>query len=295
MSKKRAKGILIVSSISMLVLSVVLIVLMMNMDSSKTDNDTAENQEKEYAYKAITGQESPALHESVAKKDSENESEWEGERQPLTDKDEIKRFEEETGFDYTVIEDERSELLINRIFNGLYGKNFREDATKVDVDEQYRLTMEHPTTAAYAKELETQVEKFITDSFTWHYKNKENKEGYLAYRVGEYFYEDRVYNASEMYDLIHEKMKAEKLSMEVDFEKEKSRVYLHPNGGYIIDKTINLTFNKDDKENGIVAGKPIQFNYRGEFNFKMPSEEDLWYLWTENGTGVLTLTGEYVY
>lgn len=261
--------------------------------TSKTDTEEVDLQEgREYAYKSLTGQESPALLEAPK---AENEYDENITYKSLTDEEMIKQVEEETGKKYEIIETEHDKLVLNKMFNTLFGNGFKIDETVVDIDEQYKLTMEHEVTGMFAKELENEVERFITGSFSWDYRNTDNKEDFLAYRVGKMFYRDRVYNAADVYGQIHNKIKEQKLTITSSINPGNAKVYLHPNGGYIIDKEVTLVFNQSDEENGIEKGEEYTFNYRAEFNFATPTENDLWFLWKDNELGVLTLTDQYVY
>jgi hypothetical protein len=284
---------------------IILLIIILSFTFGKFQNQRAKhivkhihsvNNVKTYAYKSLTGLESPLVYEKLENKTDTTSKpvniKTNTTSEHLSSENETKHINK-TSY-HSIVGTNNDELVINKIFNHLFD-SFLYDNTKINIEKQYQETLNNRYTSEQAHKLEPEVERFINGSFSWDYRNEQNKDDFLAYRAGNYIYDNKIVNASELYNQIYNKVKEQHLIIKVNFNSDDTKVYIHPNGGYVIDKKITLVINKSDSQNNIIKGHPYTFSYRGIFNFRTPTTSDLWYLWTNNDTGILLLSDNYVY
>lgn len=131
--------------------------------------------------------------------------------------------------------------------------------------------------------------KLIESNFNWDYRNKNNRDDFLSFRVQNKIYKDRVLSVDIMYDRIIEDIKKNKIIMKVDYLKEDISVYVNPKvGGWMVECPILLTVREGREV------RKFKMDYMARLGFGTPNERDVWKLWTTASEGVQMVADDYV-
>jgi len=126
-----------------------------------------------------------------------------------------------------------------------------------------------------SKRLLEQAKGVVNGTFSWDYRNTNNRGDFLRYRVGEYIYRRTFYSTDLMYDAIHLEMREKKAIIKPVYDMEDARAYLRVNEGYfVLEVPLNLVISLDGQV------QEYSMNYVALWAFKTPSERDVWNLWT---------------
>ncbi|MFB9749929.1 hypothetical protein, partial [Leifsonia shinshuensis] len=139
--------------------------------------------------------------------------------------------------------------------------------------------------------LNGEIQRYINGTFNWDYRNTNNKTDFLAFRGGNYYYDDSSLNAQQYYDAVHQKIKEHKLTIDVSFNYDIEDIFVHPErGGYVVSQILSIRVNSDDPNvevEGVNLGEWHSVRYETEFNFKTLNSWDNWTFWYQGDYGLL--------
>lgn len=156
-------------------------------------------------------------------------------------------------------------------------------------------TMANPQTSYYVDQLNREYNKYINGTFNWDYRNKNNRNNYLAFRGGNYRYDNTSMNASQQYNAIHKKIEEHQFVIESRFSYSKEDIYIHPTeGGYYVSGVLQIRYTSHNGSK-IIGWNERQWysvRYETEWTFKTTNSSDNWNFWSYGDYGLLLLSRE---
>lgn len=146
----------------------------------------------------------------------------------------------------------------------------------------------------YVEQLNREFDKYIQGSFSWDYRNKNNRSNYLAFRRTGYWYENESRTTDAIYDIIHQRIKDHQLIITPSFEYEKQDIFEHPTiGGTVVSQKLKLRYASADgsRIKGWEPNTWYTVHYFVRFGFS--SEKPSWDLWNYGDYGWLSAGFEY--
>ena len=140
------------------------------------------------------------------------------------------------------------------------------------------------------------IEKLIHGTFGWNYQDTDNKEDFLAFRTGKYFYRDDFVTADKLYDVIHERIEKHQLKFDYEFSYTINDIYSNPaRGGFTVSGILKFKYTSD--KGSVLAGyEPdmwYSLEYEADFNWNTPAATDNWPMWDNGETG-LSISQSYI-
>lgn len=159
-----------------------------------------------------------------------------------------------------------------------------------DRDASLTATKEDEYSAETAEMLLQNAERVINGTLSWDYRSTDNREDFLAFRVGEYIYDKTIYSADLMYDAIHEVCRDKRVVITPQYSLEDVQVYLrYEQGAYVLEVPIVLSVQINGVE------RKYEMEYFSVFGFKTPSKRDVWNLWATSDKHYLNMiTQDYI-
>ena len=138
------------------------------------------------------------------------------------------------------------------------------------------------------------IKRFANGVFGWNYRNTNNKDDFLAFRTGTYFYQDDFLTADELYDAIHERIQKHKLKFDYEFSYTVNDIYSNPvRGGFTVSGILKFKYTSD--KGSVLAGyEPdtwYSLEYEADFNWNTPAATDNWPMWDNGATGLSVSQG----
>lgn len=146
----------------------------------------------------------------------------------------------------------------------------------------------------YVEQLNREFDKYIQGTFSWDYRNQNNKANYLAFRRSRDSYDGASMTTPEKYDRIHEKMKEHQLIITSSFNYSIEDIFIHPTrGGYTVSQVLRLKYTSDNgsRIEGMEPNKWYSVHY--EVGFSFPGDQPSWELWNYGDYGWLAAGFEY--
>lgn len=180
----------------------------------------------------------------------------------------------------------------------LFGFRIAEAVPEEEKENLIKETLNSPNSTYLSAFTPEVVQKYAHGTFNWNYKNTENREDFLAFRRGTYFYKykDDFLTADELYNVIHERIKKHKLKIDYEFSFKEKDIYINPTrGGFTLSGILKFKYKSDNgsKIYGYEPGKWYELNYEVDFNWNIASETDNWKMWDNGATG-LSVSQDYV-
>ena len=146
----------------------------------------------------------------------------------------------------------------------------------------------------YVEQINKEFNKYIQGSFSWDYRNSNNKSNFLAFRAGGYFYDNASLQADQLYSKIHQKVNEHQLIITPSFNYNIQDIFVHPTrGGYVVSQVLSLKYTSANgsKIEGWEPNKWYSVRYEVEFNFN--SANTSWSMWNYGEYGRLTTGFDY--
>lgn len=158
-----------------------------------------------------------------------------------------------------------------------------------DSDAAVKKIQDTPSLNNMALNIVEHIDTLIDGTFNWGYKSRGNKENFLAFRVGEYYYDGRVISADLMYERAFDKVRERKITIKASYDKSKAISYIHPIiDGFAVEVPLTLRITED----GITETYTME--YISKMGYKTPSPRDVWNLWTTPDDYVQMIATDYV-
>lgn len=149
----------------------------------------------------------------------------------------------------------------------------------------------------YCTKIDSVYGNYIQGTFDWDYRNKNNRNNFLAWRGGNYWYDNKSLSASKLYDEIYQKVQSHKLVIIAKISYSRKDTFIQPtHGGYTVYGVLSIKYHSDNGST-IKGYKPdtwYSVRYEPEFDFKTLSKTDTWSRWTgSNPANLLSVSFQY--
>ncbi len=171
--------------------------------------------------------------------------------------------------------------------------------TASDITPEQRLKAHEDSMALYENkyyilQLNREFDKYIQGTFSWDYRNKDNRSNFLAFRATKYWYDNSSLTTDKLYGVMHQKVKEHQLIITPSFNYNIEDIFIHPTrGGYVVSQILSLKYTSANGSR-IAGWEPdTWYSVRYEVEFNYPGTRPTWPLWNYGDYGWLAAGWDY--